>query len=355
VTSVHEIETQTGRRKSQHFMELLPAAAYGLCATSAHAATPLNYLVGYGTKAYPVVGLTWGLLIISIIVSLIFLILVPLGAWLRRHPRGIIALEAVPIERSGSGLKWLSIGLVLSSVALLGSLVWTMTVLANVNSPHGPVALTIEVTGQQWWWKARYLSSDPSKILTTANEIHIPVGKAVRVRLIGADVIHSFWVPALSGKTDAIPGQINETWLEAARPGRYRGQCTQYCGWQHAHMAFFVTAESPDKFQAWLSQQLQDTPPATSPETQKGEHLFEAHCGLCHAVRGTMANGTVAPDLTHLMSRETLAAGTLPNTPGNLAGWIANPQSIKPGANMPNLYLSGPELTAITSYLQTLK
>jgi cytochrome c oxidase subunit II len=356
VTPVRQVETRHKRGcKSQFLAALLSAASAGLCMTAAHAATPLNYLVGYGTKAYPVVGLTWGLLIISIVVSLIFLILVPLGIWRRHYPRGTLALEAVPIERRGSGLKWLAIGLALSSVALVGSLVWTMTVLADVNSPHGPAALTIEVTGQQWWWKARYLNSDPSKILTTANEIHIPVGEPVRVRLIGADVIHSFWVPALTGKTDTIPGQINETWLEAGKPGRYRGQCTQYCGWQHAHMAFFVTAESPNKFQAWLSHQLEEAPPATSPEAQKGEHLFEAHCGLCHAVRGTMAAGTMAPDLTHLMSRETLAAGTLPNTPGDLAGWIANPQSIKPGVNMPNLYLSGPELNAITSYLETLK
>jgi cytochrome c oxidase subunit II len=343
-----------GCHRPQRHM-LLSAGACVLCAAPAHAATPLNYLVGYGTKAYPVVGLTWGLLIIAIIVSLIFIILVPLGTWLRRHPRGNLALEAIPVERRGSGLRWLTIGIALSSVAVIASLVWTMSVLANVNSPHGPAALTIEVTGQQWWWKAQYLNSDPSKILTTANEIHIPVGEPVRVKLIGADVIHSFWVPALTGKTDTIPGQINETWLEAAKPGRYRGQCTQYCGWQHAHMAFFVTAESPDKFQAWLNHQLQDAPAATSPETQKGEQLFQAHCGLCHAVRGTMAHGTLAPDLTHLMSRETLAAGTLPNTPGNLAGWVANPQSIKPGVNMPDLYLSGPELNAITSYLRTLQ
>jgi cytochrome c oxidase subunit 2 len=217
--------------------------------------------------------------------------------------------------------------------------------------------VTIEVTGQQWWWKARYLNeSDPSAVLTTANEIHIPTGEPVRVKLIGADVIHSFWVPQLTGKTDAIPGQTNEMWLEAEKPGRYRGQCTEYCGWQHAHMAVFVIAEPRADFEKWLTAQLQPAPsPPGGSEAARGEQLFVDHCGVCHKVLGTEAGGTVGPDLTHVMSRATIAAGTLPNTIGNLSGWIANPQTIKPGALMPNLYLSGPELQGIRSFLLTLK
>lgn len=321
---------------------------------SARAAVPLSYLTGDGIKAYPVVRLTWGLLVISIAVVIIITGLVVVGIW--RRPHDAAALESVAIERSGSGLNWISIGVGISSVFLLVSLIWTMAVLARINSPSANSSpLTIEVTGQQWWWKARYLNDDPSKVLTTANEIYIPVGRPVRVKLIGADVIHSFWVPALAGKTDTIPGQINETWLQAARPGRYRGQCAEYCGEQHAHMAFFVTAQSPDQFQAWLNKQLAPAESVSVPEAAKGEHMFEVHCGACHTVRGTLAGGSVAPDLTHLMSRETLAAGTLPNTLGNLVGWIANPQSIKPGTYMPNLYLSGPELTEISTYLETLK
>jgi cytochrome c oxidase subunit II len=338
-----------------------PAGAATLClvfsamlfAGSAYAAAPLNYLTGYGIKAYPVVWLTWGLLVISIAVVLIITALVLIGTWKRRS-RNDLVLE--PIERSGGGLKWISIGVGISSVVLVASLVWTMAVMARVNGPPATSSpLTIEITGQQWWWKARYLNDDPSKILTTANEIHIPVGRPVRIKLIGADVIHSFWVPALAGKTDAIPGQTNETWLQAATAGRYRGLCSEYCGAQHSHMAFFVTAEAPDAFQGWLNKELAPAPPASSSETAKGQHAFEIHCGACHTVRGTLAAGSVAPDLTHLMSRETLAAGTLPNTRGNLSGWIANPQSIKPESHMPNLYLSGPELTEISTYLETLK
>ncbi|MFZ1961201.1 MAG: cytochrome c oxidase subunit II [Methylovirgula sp.] len=338
---------------------IVPAAlsggVLGALALPAHAATPLTYMTGYGTKAYPVVDLTWGLLIISIVVVVIITALVFFGVVMRRPQRGSIAVEAVPIERSGSGVEWVAAGIGVTIVILFGSLVWTMAVLARVANPPAGTALTIEVTGQQWWWKARYLNADPSKILTTANEFHIPVGRPVRIRLIGADVIHNFWVPALTGKTQTIPGQINETWLEADRPGRYRGQCTEYCGAQHAHMALFITADKPQAFQAWLDRQLAPAAAPTSPVAQQGEQMFEAHCGICHTVRGTLAGGTVAPDLTHLMSRETLAAGTLPNAPGNLSGWIANPQSIKPGAHMPNLYLSGPELTDISTYLRTLK
>jgi cytochrome c oxidase subunit 2 len=158
----------------------------------------------------------------------------------------------------------------------------------------------------------------------------------------------------LTGKTDTIPGQVNETWLEAEKPGRYRGQCTEFCGWQHAHMALFVVAEPRAEFDKWYLDQLQ---PAAAPkgEAVRGENRFVFRCGACHTVRGTEAGGTVAPDLTHLMSRATIAAGTLPNTVAYLSGWIANPQTIKPGNHMPDLYLSGPELQDIRSFLLTLK
>lgn len=342
------------RSPARMIMSLFVCMELALLLQPARAAAPLTYMTGYGPKAYPVVGLTWGLLGISLAVVLIMAVLVCAGTMLRRSPRG--DLEAVPIARGGSGVRWVASGIVLTGIVLLASLVWTMAVLAKVaNPPASPSPLTIEITGQQWWWKARYLNADPSRILTTANEFHIPVGEPVRIKLMSADVIHNFWVPALSGKMQTIPGKINETWLEASKPGRYRGQCTEYCGWQHAHMAFFVTADPPGQFQAWLAKQLEAAAAPNSAETRKGETLFVAHCGLCHTVRGTRAAGTVAPDLTHLMSRETLAAGTLTNTPGNLAGWVANPQSIKPGNNMPDLYLSGPQLTDITSYVRTLK
>jgi cytochrome c oxidase subunit II len=327
--------------------------AVALAASPAFAAAPLGYLRGYGPKADPVVQLTWGLLTISITVIVIITGLVVAGTWMRRSHVGD-RIENEPVVRGGNGLRWVTIGLGLSSVALVISLVWTMVVLAAVNGPPTKVAFTIEVTGQQWWWKARYLNSDPSQVFITADEIHIPVGWPVRIRLIGADVIHSFWVPALGGKMDAIPGQTNETWIEAREAGRYAGQCSEYCGVQHAHMAFLVVAESPSAFNAWRAAQL--LPAATaSASVSAGERDFVYHCGACHTVRGTEAGGSVAPELTHLMSRSIIAGGVVPNTIGNLAGWIANPQSIKPGTLMPNLYLSGEEITNITAYLETLQ
>ncbi|QAY96389.1 cytochrome c oxidase subunit II [Methylovirgula ligni] len=317
--------------------------------------TPLSYLSGFGAKAYPVTALTWGLLIISILVVVIVTALVFFGVLVRRAPRDA-TVRAVAVQRSGEGLGWLGFGVGVSTIVLVISAIWTMEVLAKINAPpSGAMPLAIEITGQQWWWKARYLNGDPSKILTTADEFHIPVGRPVRIQLIGADVIHSFWVPALTGKTETIPGQTNVTWLEADKPGRYRGQCTEYCGQQHAHMAFFVIAEPPSDFQRWLDAQLKPAATPSSPVLVNDQNIFVQRCGECHTVRGSMAGGSVAPDLTHLMSRETLAADTLPNTPGALAGWIADPQAQKPGTNMPDLYLSGPELTAVTTYLRTLQ
>jgi cytochrome c oxidase subunit 2 len=175
------------------------------------------------------------------------------------------------------------------------------------------------------------------------------------VRLRGADVIHSFWVPALTGKTDAIPGQNNRTWLQADHPGVFRGQCTEYCGEQHAHMGFEVIAQPPDQFATWWNAQLQGAPPAPSLPPTNAQNAFIAKCGICHTVRGTRAGGRLGPDLTHIMSRRTIGAATLPNTPGQLAAWIADPQHTKPGNFMPQLDLSGPELISIRDYVETLK
>jgi cytochrome c oxidase subunit II len=319
----------------------------------AHADAPLGYMGGSGVKAYPVTSLTWGLLIISVLVCIIIAALVVVGIWLKRS--GMDPAIAVPLVPSRGGGAWIGIGVGVSSVVLLGALVWTVVVLAAIDEPPIKPVLTIEVTGQQWWWKARYLSDDASRTLTVANEIHIPTGEPVRIELIGADVIHSFWVPALAGKMDTIPGQTNVTWIEANQPGRYRGQCSEFCGAQHAHMGFEVVAETRAEFEGWWDAQLKPATAAEGPDLERGAQLFTYHCGACHTVRGTAAGGTVAPDLTHLMSRATIAAETLPNNIGNLSGWIANPQAIKPGTLMPTFYLSGPELNDIRSFLVTLK
>ena len=176
----------------------------------------------------------------------------------------------------------------------------------------------------------------------------------MRIELKSQDVIHSFWIPKLGGKMDVIPGQTNVTWLQADDPGTYRGQCGEYCGAQHAHMAMFVIADTPADYALWVRDQLQDAAePATEPARLR-EQVFVAHCAACHAVRGTQAGGILGPDLTHLMSRRTIAAGLLPNTPGNLAAWIADSQALKPGSRMPSLLLSGGDLSAVMNYLQTL-
>jgi cytochrome c oxidase subunit 2 len=321
-------------------------------AVPALAQTPLGYLKGFGPRAASEQSLTWGLLIISIVMTVIITLLVLVGVMLRRA-RGVDEPQVVLVERRGNGLPWIYIGVGLSTVVLFATVIWTVVVLAKVGAPPTPPDVTIEVTGQQWWWKARYLNDDPSQVFVTADEIHIPLGQPIRFRLMSEDVIHSFWIPALGGKTETVPGQINETWLQADRAGSYLGQCAEFCGDQHAHMALRVIAEPADQFQTWRKSQIASA--TVSAGMEGGAQTFVRVCGACHAVRGTDAGGTVAPDLTHLMSRGMLAGGVVPNTIGNLAGWIANPQQLKPGTHMPTLYLSGPELQSVVGFLKTLK
>ncbi len=315
-------------------------------------AAPLNFLSGYGTRADPVVALTWGVLLVSVAVSLIIALL--LAAAIGRRPG--IAVQPpgtrLPLE-SPAGGQWLWIGVAVSTFVLLLSVLWTMRVLA-MTSGTVPAALTIEITGHQWWWQVRYLSDDPAHDFVTANEIRIPAGRPVRFRLIGGDVIHSFWVPALFGKTDLIPGQINTTWLEAHRPGIYLGQCTEYCGVEHAHMGFSVIALPEQQFTAWWDGQLRSPAEPDAAPASAGKIAFTTHCGSCHAVRGTDAAGILGPDLSHLMSRTTLAAGTLPNDAANLVRFIADPQAAKPGSMMPRPDISAGELNDIHAFLATL-
>jgi len=314
--------------------------------------SPLGYLNAAGTRADVILPLTWFTLIVSALVCIVITALLWAGIR-RRH--ATTDIRSVRLERGGNGLRWISLGVLISAVPLLITLVWTMVALAKVSGPPRNPALTLDVTGHEWWWEVRYNAPRTSEIFTTANEIHIPIGVPVLVRLHGADVIHSFWVPKLSGKTDAIPGQINMSWLQARVPGRYRGACQEFCGSQHANMAFEVVAQSRKDYDLWREAQLQAAPDPTTQPQVRGLNVVEYRCGLCHQVRGTRAGAVSAPDLTHLMSRRLLAAGTIPNTPGNLAGWIQNPQSLKPNSLMPNQYLSGEQLSDVLAYLETLK
>ncbi len=213
-------------------------------------------------------------------------------------------------------------------------------------------ALTIEVIGHQWWWEVHYRDQE----IEIANELYIPVGEPVRLKLKAADVIHSFWVPNLQGKTDMIPGVTNEMWISAYRPGVFRGQCAEYCGVQHALMALVVVAVPREEFDQWLETMQQPTPEPETDLQRRGKEVFqEASCNNCHAVAGTKAKAELAPDLTHLASRRTIGAGILPNNRGNLAGWISNPQTLKPGNRMPRTHLEPHDLHALISYLETLK
>jgi cytochrome c oxidase subunit 2 len=317
--------------------------------------TPLDYLHSAGASADTILPLTWATLAISVIVVVAITVILWMGLTRISAHGGAAETRAVPVSEHGNGMRWVKIGVAISSVLLLITLVWTMVAVAEISRGGPANALTLDITPKQWWWDVRYTSDDPSQTFATANEIHIPVGAPVKVRLHGADVIHSFWVPKISGKTDAIPGRTNVTWLRANAPGRYRGQCTEFCGFQHAHMQLDVVAQSPTEFETWRQQQLAPAPEPTTPEQMRGRAFVEYRCGLCHAVRGTTAGALAGPDLTHLMSRSEIAAGTLPTNAGTVAAWIRTSQALKPGNLMPNQNMTGPELADTLAYLELLR
>jgi cytochrome c oxidase subunit 2 len=216
--------------------------------------------------------------------------------------------------------------------------------------------IEIQIVAHQWWWDVRYLDPRSSEIVRTANELHLPVGVPAHITLISNDVIHSFWVPNLAGKQDMIPGRTNDIMLHPVREGIYRSQCAEFCGVQHAHMALDVTVESRARFESWRTRQLMQAPLPRTAQQQAGlSYIENRQCGTCHAISGTRASGQVAPDLTHLAARRSIGAGTYPMTRGHLYAWIADPQSAKPGNNMPHIPLEPHELHAVVAYLETLR
>lgn len=316
-----------------------------------------------GAQAQAILVLWHWLLPICVLVFVA--VLVALGLALRRAPR--VAEDASPdvsslFEREPKVARAVWIAVAASTIlllALLAASVFTDRAIAQLPLAN---ALHIELTGYQWWWAARYDDADASRIFTTANELHVPVGRPVIVSLAGADVIHSFWVPRLGGKTDMIPGRRNFMRLQADAPGTYGGQCAEYCGGPHALMGLVVVAHAPDDYAAWLARQSR--PAAVVPSAQgplalieQGRNVFAASgCAACHTIRGTEANGLAGPDLTHVGSRQTLGAGILPNNQGTMAGWISDSQSLKPGNRMPSYaVLSGQDVRAVAAYLESLK
>jgi len=249
-----------------------------------------------------------------------------------------------------------SIATALTVLILFGFLVYDVAVGRQLTRGLGKEALQVRVIGHQWWWELQYRDSVAQNWFTTANELHIPVGRPVALELLSTDVIHSFWPPTISQKRDLIPGKDNSLWLQADTAGVYRGQCAEYCGQQHAKMGFLVIAQRPDSFASWLAAQRDTALTPTTELTRRGQEVFLASsCVMCHAIAGTPAGSRVGPDLTHLASRRTIAAGILPNTRGNLAGWILDPQKIKPGTRMPPNQVKPADLQALLAYLETLK
>ncbi|MEO6340772.1 MAG: cytochrome c oxidase subunit II [Caulobacteraceae bacterium] len=315
--------------------------------------TPLSYLETAGPAAWPLTRLAWGLGAISIAVVVVIGIALAAAIWRRRPPAPDgRTLEAV--GGAGEGLKWIYVGLAISLPVLAICTVWVLIVLGQVLHPSRPPGLTLQVTAHQWWWEIRYLSPTGGEAFTTANEIHIPAGEPIRVELTSPDVIHSFWVPKLAGKMDVIPGVKNVTWIQAATPGRYQGQCAEYCGLEHARMAFYVVADAPAAFVAWRTHQLASPPAGLAENAAAGATVFASRCASCHTVSGTPSGGIVGPDLSHLAERSMLAAGMIPNDAQHLSDWIADPQAIKPGVLMPKVPLAPAERADVVAYLQTL-
>jgi cytochrome c oxidase subunit II len=276
-------------------------------------------------------------------------------SWKRANKRGFRGdTEGLkPGERPGWYIV-VGAGIVLPIVLL--SALFVIADLFVIRTTEAPAKdatkLTVRVTGHQWWWEIRY----PESGVVTANEIHIPVHTPVRLEVESDDVIHSFWVPQLQGKMDLIPGQTNTLWIQADKAGDYRGQCAEYCGLQHAHMAIHVIAEQPEQFQAWMKQQQAPAQQPADAQAMNGQQLFlGSACVYCHAVSGTNASGTIGPDLSHLASRGFIGAGTLKNDPQHLGDWILDPQDSKPGNYMPPTNLDQTSLDALLSYLEGLK
>jgi cytochrome c oxidase subunit 2 len=318
---------------------------------SPQAVAPLDYFLhSAGPATRPTLYLGWVFAAISVGVCVLIAVLLVVAMY-RKRPNG----DPKDIGRGGDGLKWIYIGTGVSTMILFGMMIYMLVTLNAIAQPAGPTGLTITVTGYDWWWSAAYADKDSALRFTTANEIHIPVGVPVLLKLKSADVIHAFWVPLLAGKTQMIPGQTNRQWIQADQPGTYRGQCTQYCGLEHAHMGFEVIAETPAEFRKWRDLQTRQAAPAGGSEANAGQKIFMDQCSGCHTVRGTEAVGAHAPDLTHLLSRHLIAAALLTNSPENRMSWIAHAQEMKPGARMPDFNLTPSDAAALSAYLSTLE
>jgi cytochrome c oxidase subunit II len=307
-----------------------------------------------GPQAASINELWW----LFIIVCTVVWLAVTVALFLALFRRGRRPIEAPPTDGEPAKVRVVAYATVATVAVLIVFLVYSIVIGHRVSRLPGEdqPSITVEVVGHQWWWQVRYLDDESYRTFTTANELRIPVGRPVILHLKSRDVIHSFWVPNLHGKMDLVPGRTNVTWIQADEPGVFRGQCGEFCGLQHAKMAFMVVAVPVEEFEAWREAYRQPAPPRTDLVAQRGEEVFmQAQCSMCHTIRGTGAWGRVGPDLTRIGARRTIAAGTLPNTRGNMGGWILDPQHIKPGNFMPPTNLDPESLQALLVYLESLK
>jgi cytochrome c oxidase subunit II len=260
--------------------------------------------------------------------------------------------EETPSKRS-PGQRFVAVlGLIVPAGILVLLFILSLSSIPATSPSSSSAGLTVDVVAHQFFWDVSY----PGHGVRSANEIHIPVGVPVNVEVTSGDVIHSLWVPALNRKVDVIPGRTNVVTFNANRAGRFRGQCAEFCGPEHAEMALYVIAQPRAEFDAWLASESHPNTLPTSVLLERGQQIFlGSDCEYCHTIAGTNASGTIGPDLTHIGSRSTLAAGTIPNTPGSLAGWIVDPQHIKPGNKMPGTSLDGRDLQALVAYLESLR
>ena len=279
-----------------------------------------------------------------------FLVLASLAAALaRRRPGPTEADERRRLLAVGGATG-------VSTLLLLVMLVASVVTGRAIATPAGADAIEIEVIGHQWWWEIRYPAAVPEDAVATANEIHVPVDRVVRLRLASADVIHSIWIPNVNGKKDLIPGRATSLTFRPRRTGTFAGRCAEFCGYQHAKMGLLLVVQSRDDFTRWLEGQRGPSVEPSEAELQHGRDVFLlGPCSACHTIRGTTAFGHKAPDLTHLASRSTIAAATLPNTTGHLAGWVVDAQRIKPGNRMPPNLLASADLLDLVAYLRSLR
>lgn len=321
-----------------------------------------NALDASGPQSARIAGLWWLMLPIAAVVWIIVVAVMLWGATRRRSPREAVemrggsAVVARDDARDHRMTRVVAGAVIVTAVTLFLVLVADFRVGQALTMAPSTNVVPIKVVGHQFWWEVQYPDSVPQRTVITANEVHIPVGRPVVLELSSLDVIHSIWVPNLTGKKDLLPGYTRSLWFRADTPGVYRGQCAEFCGLEHAKMGMLVIAQRQPDFDAWIAAQRDTAATPSDSLAKRGKSVFEGTtCVMCHAVSGTTAAATAGPDLTHLASRQTIAAGTLRNTDANLFSWISDPQRIKPGVLMPATKLSPRDMQALVAYLRQLK